>query len=86
MKYNKFFISMFILVILGGVIALAPPILISVWGNDDVGFALNRIFILLVILISSTIIQLLFVYARERFAASCICQVNIPLYLNRKFL
>ena len=68
MKYNKFFITMFILVILGSITSLAPPILINMWGSDGIGFVLNRVFTLLYVLIGSVIIQIFFVFVREKFA------------------
>ncbi len=59
---------MFILVLLGGFASLLSPILLNVWSGDDVGFTKGRILILLVVLLSSLILEVIFTIFREKFA------------------
>ncbi|MBT9146083.1 MAG: putative multidrug export ATP-binding/permease protein [candidate division WS2 bacterium] len=69
-KYKSFFACMLLIVLLGGIAALATPVLINIWNSDSIGFTSSRVFVLLAVLIGATLIQLFFVYMRERFAAT----------------
>lgn len=67
-KYRKFFISMFLLVIITGLTSLISPILLNIWSRDLVGFTKKRILILLIALLGSLLLEILFTIIREKFA------------------
>ncbi|QSX04749.1 ABC transporter ATP-binding protein [Sedimentibacter sp. zth1] len=68
MKYRNFFIFMIILILISGLTSLISPILLNYWMSDAVGFTTSRIIILLGALLLSLVLQLVFIYFREKFA------------------
>lgn len=68
MKYNKFFIIMLFMVLLGGITTLICPVLISIWSGDKIGFDYNRVLMIFVILLASYFLQMIFTVFREKFA------------------
>lgn len=68
MKYKNFFLSMIIIILIVSITSMISPILIQLWAKDSTGLTLNRIFIIFIILLLSMLIQLLFIYLREKFA------------------
>lgn len=68
LKYRKFFISMFLLVILTGLTSLISPILLNIWGRDVLGFTKQRIIFLLLVLLGSLLLEVFLSVIREKFA------------------
>ena len=68
MKYRRFFIVMVIISLIGSVASLVSPILISVWGKSENGLGLAKVVLLVGIMLFVWILQMVFVYIRERFA------------------
>lgn len=74
MKYRKFFVVMILISILGSIASLVSPILISIWGETSTNFGYQKL--LIGVMLFVWLIQMLFVYIRERFA----------VYFNKKNL
>lgn len=87
MKYNKFFVIMLFMVLLGGITTLVCPVLISIWSGDKIGFDFNRVLIIFVILLASYCLKMIFIIFREKFAKdfnikNCISMLKRYLKLN----
>ncbi|MEA5040460.1 MAG: ABC transporter ATP-binding protein [Clostridiaceae bacterium] len=68
MKYRKFFIIMILISLLGSITSLVSPILISIWGETSTDLGYRKVLILVGIMLFVWLVQMLFVYIRERFA------------------
>lgn len=68
MKYRKFFIIMFCIILLGSVMSLISPILLNYWSSDTIGFTQKRLTLLALILLLSSAIELVLIWFREKFA------------------
>ncbi len=68
LEYRKFFISMFLLVILTGLTSLISPLLLNIWSKDVFGFTKQRILLLLLVLVGSLLLEILLSIIREKFA------------------
>lgn len=67
-RYRKFFVISLCLSLVGAVSALASPVLLNIWGQEEDGIGPGKIVILVAVLLVTALLEIAMVFFRERFA------------------
>ena len=68
MKYKKFFIIMFILILCSSISALLAPIFIQLWKANGTSLDTKKIVFIVLLILASKVLTILFTIFREKFA------------------
>ncbi|HPP31110.1 MAG TPA: ABC transporter ATP-binding protein [Soehngenia sp.] len=84
MKYKKFFITMFVLILFSSLSALLAPIFIQIWKTEGTQLSLEKIMFIVLLILISKCLTILFTVIRERFAKDY-NKANFKRYLSQIF-
>lgn len=68
MKIKKFFVVMFVLILLAGISSLLAPLFIQIWKVKGIELSTEKILLILFLIVISKLIAILFTVFREKFA------------------